>query len=114
MARAVKVIGPVLLLTGLALWTAQTRAADVVRGHIQSVSTEESEFVMTDPTGKEWHFRLADSAVLRRCDGIAAEVPFADLGELRAGDAVTVTYTGRDMPWIALEVCVNGRSGPEQ
>jgi len=107
MTHAAKLIALALVLQILASCTAQMRAADVVDGRIQSVSTEEAEFVITDLTGKEWLFRLADSAQIRTCAVAAEQLPQqGSIGELRACDAVTVTYTGRGMPLIALDVCV--------
>lgn len=132
MPRIQKTIVFVAALVLLAFWTAKARAADVVRGHVESIATEESEFVMVDPTGKEWRFRLGDDAVIRKCDRATVEEVlttdnkinwgallemllggkrFANraemqLGDLRMGDVVAVTYGELSKQLIALEVCV--------
>jgi hypothetical protein len=132
MARLRKVFVFAVVVSLLAFWTAQARAADVIRGHIATVSTEEFEFTMTDVTGKEWRFQLGDGAVIRTCDRATVEEllapdgnirwtavlqmflgmkpvaprPQLQLGELRKSDVVAVTYMELGKQLIALEVCV--------
>lgn len=136
MARLSRFVAIALVLSLLAFWTAQARAAEVVRGNITSVATEEYEFTMTDLTGKEWRFQLGADAAIRACDRATIEElltpdskvrwdallqmflggkrfapkPEMALGALRQGDSVIVTYTTNDRQLIALEVCVTGFS----
>jgi hypothetical protein len=130
-SRSIVVV--VVVLSLLFCWTARARAADVVRGHIESIATEESEFMMTDLTGKQWRFKLADNAVIRQGDRATVEElmtpdgklklgtlvqmmlgakqftrrPVMELASLRQGDAVAVTYSAPDRQLVALEVCVS-------
>jgi len=132
MARLPKSVAIVVALSLFAFWTTQARAADVVRGHITSVATEEYEFTMTDLTGKEWRFQLGENAIIQACDRAMVEELLTpdgqvkwgellqtllggkrvsrkhamELGDLRMGDAVTATYMTLDKQLIALEVCV--------
>ena len=75
----------VLMFVGVAA------AADTVSGgKVKSINADNKTFVLTDSTGKDFTFALADNAVINRA-GTEGK------GGLKAGDAINIGRQGLDV-----------------
>ena len=84
----------VLLLAGVAA------AADTVSGgKVKSINAENKTFVLTDSSGKDFTFSLADNAVINRA-GTESK------GDLKSGDAINVGYDKGLVTWTAHYILV--------
>lgn len=94
----------VLSLSGvfvaILLFASAASAADsLATGKVKHINAEKKEFVLTDPAGKDWTFKLGDKVVMNRGGK-------ESLSELAAGDAVCVCYDKGVVTWTAKYILV--------
>jgi hypothetical protein len=98
MRRLPKWLALVLVLGCVLGLATPVLAAEETKGKIKSVTADKNEFVFTDNNGKDWSFQMDDNAKIRLND------KDSKLGDLKAGDEVTVTYEKKGDRLIAKEV----------
>lgn len=86
-----------LALVCLVAFSAPALAAEST-GKIKSVNADKNEFVFTDKDGKDWNLTMDTAAK------VSIANKDAKLGDLKAGDEVTVTYDKQGDKLIAKEI----------
>ena len=75
-------------------------------GTIKSINTDKSAFVLTDSAGKDFTFKLGDMVVVNR-GGTESK------SDLKAGDAVNVSYDKGLVTWTAKYILVQEGDGKD-
>jgi len=101
MQRIPKLQAPALLALALLFVFSMPVMADEIKGTLSSIVPDDFMFTMTDDQGTEQMFRLrADGEVLINSEA-------RTLGDLQAGDEVTVTFDFDDKDMVATVVRCN-------
>lgn len=97
MVRSSKWLVVAIALVCLVVFSAPALAAEST-GKIKTVNADKNEFVFTDKDGKDWTFSMDTAAKIQIAN------KDAKLGDLKAGDEVTVTYEKQGEKLIAKEL----------
>jgi hypothetical protein len=91
----VVVVLTLALVLGL---TAPAFAAETAKGKIKSVSADQSQFVVTDSTGKDWTFQMNDKSK------VSVNNQAGRIADLKVGEEVTVKYEKQGEKLLASEI----------
>jgi Cu/Ag efflux protein CusF len=98
MIRLPHCLGIALALAMFLGLVASAQAAEEVKGKIKKITPDKMEFVLTDKDGKDFEFKVEETAKIQLND------KNTKFEELKENDEVTVKYDKKGAKFLATEI----------